>query len=114
MHELGICDALLKMVDKIAKDEQLEGIQKITVEVGTLSGVVPKYLEDCWVAVADGTPYMDTAFSVEVIEGVAKCLDCGQEFAAGLNDRLLCPCCGGDKLVPVSGRDLTLKEILAL
>ena len=25
MHELGICDALLKMVDQIAKDEQLEG-----------------------------------------------------------------------------------------
>ena len=37
MHELGICDALLKMVDKIARDEQLEGISKITVEVGTLS-----------------------------------------------------------------------------
>ncbi len=114
MHELGICDALLKMVDKVAKDEQLEEIQKITVEVGTLSGVVPKYLEDCWVAVTDGTPYMGTAFSVEVVEGVAKCLDCGQEFPAGLNDKLLCPYCGGDKLVPVSGRDLTLKEILAL
>lgn len=36
MHELGICDALLKMVDGIAKDEELEGIKKITVEVGTL------------------------------------------------------------------------------
>ena len=34
MHELGICDALLKMVEQIAKDEQLEGISKITVEVG--------------------------------------------------------------------------------
>ena len=24
MHELGICDALLKMVDSVAKDEELE------------------------------------------------------------------------------------------
>ena len=62
MHELGICDALLKMVDQIARDEQLEGIQQITVEVGTLSGVVPKYLEDCWEAVVDGTAYLDTKF----------------------------------------------------
>ena len=69
MHELGICDALLKMVDQIAKDEQLEGISKITVEVGTLSGVVPKYLEDCWEAVVDGTGYVDTQFVVEVLEG---------------------------------------------
>ena len=113
MHELGICDALLKMVDRIAKDEQLDGISRITVEVGTLSGVVPKYLEDCWVAVTDGTPYMNCEFVVETVEGTAKCFDCGQEFAAGINDKLVCPFCGGNKLVPVSGRDLTLKEILA-
>ena len=80
MHELGICDALLKMVEKIAEDEQLDGIRKITVEVGTLSGVVPKYLEDCWIAVTDGTPYMNSEFAVEVVEGTAKCFDCGQEF----------------------------------
>ena len=113
MHELGICDALLKMVDQIARDEQLEGIRKITVEVGTLSGVVPKYLEDCWTAVVDGTPYLDTEFVIEVLEGKAKCLDCGTEFFCGINDRLLCPHCGGDKLTPISGRDLTLKEIEA-
>ena len=113
MHELGICDALLKMVDKIAKDEQLEVVSRITVEVGTLSGVVPKYLEDCWEAVVDGTPYEGTQFVVEVLEGKARCLDCGRDFTAGLNDRLICPHCGGDKLTPVSGRDLTLKEIEA-
>ncbi len=113
MHELGICDALLKMVDQIARDEQLEGIQQITVEVGTLSGVVPKYLEDCWEAVVDGTAYLDTKFVVEVLEGKARCLDCGTEFSCGVDDRLLCPHCGGDKLAPISGRDLTLKEIIA-
>ena len=113
MHELGICDALLKMVDGIARDEQLVCVRGITVEVGTLSGVVPKYLEDCWEAVTDGTPYAGAAFSIEVVEGTAKCFDCGQEFAAGINDKLICPFCGGNKLVPVSGRDLTLKEILA-
>ena len=114
MHELGICDALLKMVDGIARDEQLEEITRITVEVGTLSGVVPKYLEDCWEAVTDGTPYQGVAFAVEVVEGRARCLDCGEEFSAGINDRLVCPRCGGDKLVPLSGRDLTLKEIEAV
>ncbi len=113
MHELGICDALLKMVDKIAKDEQLDVINKITVEVGTLSGVVPRYLEDCWGAVTDGTPYADTKFVVEVLRGKARCLDCGTEFEAGIDDRLICPNCGGDKLTPLSGRDLTLKEIEA-
>ena len=47
MHELGICDALLKMVRGIMKDEELTEVEKITVEVGSLSGVVPKFLADC-------------------------------------------------------------------
>lgn len=113
MHELGICDALLKMVDGIAKEEELEGIKKITVEVGTLSGVVPHFLSDCWVAVSDGTPYENTEFVVEVLPGMAGCLDCGAEFVADL-ENLVCPECGGKKLNPLSGRDLTLKEIEAI
>ena len=112
MHELGICDALLKMVRGIARDEELEEISRITVEVGTLSGVVPSYMADCWVAVTDGTELQDVEFVIEELEGTACCLDCGAEFTADLN-RLRCPDCGGDKLTPLTGRDLTLKEILA-
>ena len=112
MHELGICDALLKMVRGIMKDEELEEVTRITVEVGSLSGVMPKFLADCWVAVADGTELQDTEFVIEELAGTASCMDCGEEFVADLND-LRCPRCRGRKLVPLTGRDLTLKEILA-
>ena len=111
MHELGICDALLKMVDSVAKDEELEYVKKVTVEVGTLSGVIPAYLSDCWTAVTDGTAYQDTRFVVETLPGTARCLDCGAEFTAV--EQLRCPNCGGEKLTPLTGRDLTLKEIEA-
>ena len=105
MHELGICDALLKMVDSVAKDEELECVKKVTVEVGTLSGVIPAYL-------SDGTTYQNTSFVVETLPGTARCLDCGAEFTAEL-EQLRCPNCGGEKLTPLTGRDLTLKEIEA-
>ena len=112
MHELGICDALLKMVRNIAAEESLEEITRITVEVGSLSGVVPAYMSDCWEAVTDGTELAEVEFVVEELEGTARCLDCGEEFPADGN-RLRCPSCGGEKLTPLTGRDLTLKEILA-
>ena len=112
MHELGICDALLKMVRDIAKEEELEEISRITVEVGSLSGVVPAYMSDCWIAVTDGTELQDVEFVVEELEGTARCLDCGEEFPADV-DHLRCPKCGSSKLTPLTGRDLTLKEILA-
>ena len=112
MHELGICDAMLKMLRGIAEEEKLESVQRVTVEVGTLSGVVPRFLEDCWEAVIDGTEFAQTELVVESVEGIAQCLDCGEKFAADLNE-LRCPNCGGQKLTPISGRDLTLKEVLA-
>ena len=77
MHELGICDALLKMVADVAKQEGTTEVASVTVEVGTLSGVVPRFLEDCWQAVIDGTEFADTAMIVETLEGKAQCLDCG-------------------------------------
>ena len=111
MHELGICDAMLKMVRGIMKDEELDTISRITVEVGSLSGVMPNFLADCWVAVTDGTELEETEFVIEELTGTAKCMDCEQEFVADLND-LSCPFCRGKKLMPLTGRDLTLKEIL--
>ena len=50
MHELALCDALLKMVRGISREEALDGVRSITVRVGTLSGVIPHFLTDCWVA----------------------------------------------------------------
>lgn len=112
MHEMGIADAMLKMVRGIMKDEELTDVQRITVEVGSLSGVVPHYLSDAWEAVAAETELEETEFVIEELAGTAACMDCGEEFIVDLNS-MKCPCCGGAKLTPLTGRDLTMKEILA-
>ena len=106
MHELALCDAMLKMVRDISREQALEGVRSITVRVGTLSGVVPRFLTDCWVAVTD------VRLRVETEAGRARCLDCGAEFVADVED-LSCPDCGGKKLMPLSGRDMTIQEIEA-
>ena len=66
MHELALCDALLKMVRDISREEALDGVCSITVRVGTLSGVIPHFLTDCWVAVTDGTEYDGVPLRVEI------------------------------------------------
>ncbi len=112
MHELGLCDAMLRKIREIAKENDVEIINSVTVEVGTLSGVVPRFLTDCWTAVTDGTELADTKMIVETVDGEAKCLDCEEVFVADLNN-LKCPKCGSDLLAPVSGVTLTIKEIEA-
>ena len=110
MHELGLCDAMLKMIRGIAEENGLDGINSVTVEIGSLSGVMPNFMTDCWEAVVDGTEYSDTELIVETVMGEAECLDCGKVFEADL-ESLVCPECGGRKLTPISGRDMTIKEI---
>ena len=42
----------------------------------------------------------------------ARCEDCGSVFVVDTAS-LRCPDCGGDKLTPLSGQDLTIAEIEA-
>lgn len=112
MHEMGIADAMLRTVTRIARDEGVARVTRITVEIGELSGVVPRFLSDCWEAVAAGTVYEATALVVSVAPGTLRCLECGSEFPVDF-DRLRCPNCGSEKLAPIAGRDLTILEIEA-
>ena len=140
MHELALCDAMLKMVRDISREQALEGVRSITVRVGSLSGVVPRFLTarfdavypacgssnsaialapdelaactpgSTWVDVTDGTEYDGVPLRVETEAGRARWLDGGAEFVADVED-LSCPDCGGKKLMPLSGRDMTIQEI---
>ena len=51
MHELALCDAMLKMVRDISREQALEGVRSITVRVGTLSGVVPRFLTNIFLRI---------------------------------------------------------------
>ena len=110
MHELGLCDALLKKVKQIAEDNELEGVNSVSLDIGTLSGVMPGFMADCWEAVIDGTPFAETKLVIRSVPGIAECMDCGTSFEADL-ERLVCPVCNSPKLNPISGRDMTITEI---
>jgi len=112
MHEMGLIDAILKTVDGVRKEQDLQEVYSITLEVGALSGAVPRFLSDCYEAVADGTPYEKTELKLEIVPGTLRCNDCVMEFPGDI-DHLKCPKCGGLNLTPVSGTDLTIKEIEA-
>ena len=112
MHELGLCDALLKKVDALVKENELEGVNSVTIEVGTLSGVIPRFMEDCWEAVIDGTSYSETKLIVCSVSGKARCADCGAEFIVDM-ENMICPDCGADHLIPLDGNSMTITEIEA-
>ena len=112
MHELGLLSAMVKTIEGIAKEENLERIEKIVLQVGELSGAIPSYIESCYPAAVYKTFMQDTELELEVVPGIARCNDCGSEFNALAHD-LKCPGCGGQSLTALSGQELIIKEILA-
>ena len=110
MHELGLCDALLKKVKQIAEDNELEGVNSVSLEIGGLSGVVPSYMADCWEAVIDGTSFSETKLIISTVPGTAQCMDWGKTFEAN-PEKPVCPACSGLRLMPRSGTDMTITEI---
>lgn len=111
MHELGLLSAMVKTIEGIAQEEGLERVEKIVLQVGELSGVVPAYLESCYPAAVYKTFMEGTELELEVVPGIARCNLCGREFNAVEAD-LKCPGCGGEALTACSGTELVIKEIV--
>ena len=112
MHEVGIISSMLKKIERIMEQEQLTHVEKIVIEVGELSGVVPHYMEECYPAAVYKTRFADTKLEMITIPGTLRCDDCGMEFNGYLND-LCCPNCGNrQRHTHVTGRELLIKEIV--
>ena len=47
MHELGIVVRVIEQVEKVAEENKVEKVAKLTLEVGEVSSVVPDLFTDC-------------------------------------------------------------------
>ena len=111
MHELGILSSLVHTIEKIVKDEGLTEVEKIVIEIGELSGIVPVYIERCYPAAVYKTFMEKTELELIVVPGIVKCSDCQRIFNAVASD-LRCPGCSGRNLEILSGNDMIIKEIV--
>ncbi len=110
MHELGIVFEIARVVEDIAKEQNLSQVDTIVLQIGQLSAVVPKYIEECYPAAVDGTFLEKTKLEIEIIPGNAICRKCGQIFNVIENKRI-CPKCGNNDNEIISGTEFNIKEI---
>ena len=111
MHEVGIISSMLRTIEEVMEQENLTKVEKIVLQVGELSGVLPHYMESCFPAAVYKTRFQDTKLELDIVPGIARCLCCGEEFN-GLKYDLTCPGCGNrDQFDRLSGDELIIKEI---
>ena len=111
MHELSVCQALLRQVTDIAMDRGADVVEHITIEAGPLSGVEPALLVRAFgILRASSRATAQALLSIESPAVTIYCISCSMESATAPN-RLVCPRCGDFRTRVVAGDELRLRRV---
>lgn len=112
MHELSLVYQIVKTVDEVKKEQNLTEIEQITLNIGEMTDVVPRFIEEAWSVAKESTDYPNAKMVVNVIEGVARCNSCGEVQKVKSFD-FECPKCHSLDLKIIEGREFEIREIIA-
>lgn len=113
MHELGIIIHLNKTLHSIAKENHLQQIGSVTLEIGEVSAIIPHYLSDCWEYYRKKFPLIEQAeLKIETLPALTYCEDCEQTYETVTYGKQ-CPYCKSEHTYLVTGNECNIKEIEA-
>ena len=113
MHELSVVLEIIKSVEKYAETNEVGRIEKLVLEIGELSSVVPRYIESVYPAAVKDTILKDAELAIEILPADARCKACGKVFNVR-EFRAVCPDCGGKDLELLGGREFNIKELVVV
>ncbi len=111
MHELGVVMEVVRVVEDYAKENDVEKIHTVVLQIGQISSMIPKYIYDVYPAATHGTLLEDSKLDIEILPANARCRECGQVFNA-VENRGTCPKCQDTGMELLSGREFYIKEII--
>ena len=113
MHELGVVFRIIDDLTEVGKENKIEKIHSVTLQLGEVSGVVPSFLQDAWKWAAARTELMkDSELIIENLPAVSFCEDCKTEYETVAHGKI-CPNCGSERTYLLKGNEFMIKEISA-
>jgi len=110
MHELSVCQGMLQQVAAVAAEHGATAVSGITIQIGPLSGVEPRLLQEAFPIARAGTIAASAELMVEPLPVRVRCRQCGAESEATAS-RLLCGQCGDWRTQLLSGDELLLARV---
>lgn len=110
MHEMSLCEGILQVVEDAAARDGFSCVSRVRLEIGKFAGVEPDALRFGFDVVMRGS--IADGASLEILEcpGEAFCFDCCETVT--VENRLdPCPSCGGSRLTPTGGDQMTIKDL---
>lgn len=114
MHELGVVFKVIDNLKAVAEENQLTEISRVTLALGEVSTVIPKYLTDCWKwAIKKQSFLQNCELCISRIPAVSYCEDCKKTYSTVQSGKI-CPHCGSEQTYLVQGQEFMIKEIEVL
>lgn len=111
MHELGIVFHIIKTVERVGEENRLTAVSSVTLQLGEVSGVIPRELTDCWNWAVKKTDLLKNArLNIETIPAYTMCEDCRKTYETMRHGRI-CPYCGSERTFLVQGNEIYIKEM---
>jgi hydrogenase nickel incorporation protein HypA/HybF len=111
MHEMGIAMEIVDIAKaSIPEDMQDARVQRVNLQVGKLSAIVPDSLRFCFDLVVKDTPLEGSELAIEEVPVVARCKDCHTEWKV-TEAVFTCNACQSGAIDILSGRELDIKSI---
>jgi hydrogenase nickel incorporation protein HypA/HybF len=106
MHELGITQNIIAIVSENAQGKK---VQRVLLEIGKLSAIMPEAIEFCFDVCAQGTIVEGAILEILEIPGMARCSQCSATFYV---DKPFGICeCGSLQIEILTGEELKIKEM---
>lgn len=106
MHELGITQNIVAIV---AEHAQGKKVNRVLLEIGQLSAIMPEAVRFCFDVVSQNTVLAGAKLEILETPGFGHCCECGEEVP--LEKHTGRCSCGSLQINVVTGEELKIKEI---
>ena len=110
MHELSICQQLIRQVKQIVQQHNASAVESITLKIGPLSGVDAPLLKQAFPFAAAQTIAENAELIIEQLPVVIQCNQCGSKTSTTPN-KLVCSQCGDYHTQLLSGDEMLLASV---
>ncbi|MCO5385165.1 hydrogenase maturation nickel metallochaperone HypA [Desulfosporosinus sp.] len=110
MHEVSIIQNVIEIVTQKAIENNLTKINKVSLKIGELSGVMPESLKFAFESCIKGTMLEESSLGIEIVSALGECKACNLEFPIE-HFHKLCPNCNKFCTSIVSGYELYVNTI---
>ena len=109
MHELGLCAEMVRTLEDIMKKEKLSSIKEISLDIGEATGVLPRFMTECWAEASKESKLKGSALKINLIPARGICQHCHTEYELSKHNK--CPECGYGEMEQTSGFEFEITEI---